>query len=194
MGFSKQEYWSGLPLPSPGDLPDPGISPGSSVLQANSLPSEPPRKTEKPGRQYKWSIMCQKNSIFIYHFLYSQVFSILLLYKQNRHKIRIGSCCSAVVFFSEELEAGWNITLSKVWAYSIATIITQACLKHQRTVCWWKNTKPLNYPHWPWGKPTHVSETVQLCLFQHNCTQIMTSFPKVRTAPRHCWSVLLVGF
>ena len=32
MGFSKQEYWSGLPFPSPGDLPDPGIEPGSSAL------------------------------------------------------------------------------------------------------------------------------------------------------------------
>ena len=42
MGFSRQEYWSGLPLPSPGDLPDPEIEPGSPTLQANSLPSEPP--------------------------------------------------------------------------------------------------------------------------------------------------------
>ena len=38
MGFSRQEYWSGLPFPSPGDLPDPGIVPGSSVLQVGSLP------------------------------------------------------------------------------------------------------------------------------------------------------------
>ena len=44
MGFSRQEYWSGLPLPSPSDLPDPGIKPGSPVLQAGSLPSEPPGK------------------------------------------------------------------------------------------------------------------------------------------------------
>ena len=40
MGFSRQEYWSGLPFPSPEDLPDPGIEPGSPVLQADSLPSE----------------------------------------------------------------------------------------------------------------------------------------------------------
>ena len=40
MGFSRQEYWSGLPLPSPGDLPDPRISPGSPALQADSLPTE----------------------------------------------------------------------------------------------------------------------------------------------------------
>ena len=41
MEFSRQEYWSGLPFPSPGDLPDPGIEPGSPTLQADSLPSEP---------------------------------------------------------------------------------------------------------------------------------------------------------
>ena len=42
--FSRQEYWSGLPLPSPGDLPDPGIELGSPALQADTLPSEPPGK------------------------------------------------------------------------------------------------------------------------------------------------------
>ena len=40
MGFSRQEYWSGLPFPSPGDLPNPGIKPRSSALQTDSLPSE----------------------------------------------------------------------------------------------------------------------------------------------------------
>ena len=40
MGFSRQEYWSGLPFPSPGDLPDPGIEPRSPTLQANSLLTE----------------------------------------------------------------------------------------------------------------------------------------------------------
>ena len=42
MEFSRQEYWGGLPFPSPGDLPDPGIEPRSPTLQADALPSEPP--------------------------------------------------------------------------------------------------------------------------------------------------------
>ena len=46
MGFSRQECWSGLPFPSPGDLPDPGIKPESPALQADALPSEPPGKTK----------------------------------------------------------------------------------------------------------------------------------------------------
>ena len=40
MGFSRRVYWSGLPFPSPGDLPDPGIEPRSPELQADSLPSK----------------------------------------------------------------------------------------------------------------------------------------------------------
>ena len=44
MGFSSQEYWSGLPFPSPVDLPDPGIKPRSPALQADGLTSEPPGK------------------------------------------------------------------------------------------------------------------------------------------------------
>ena len=44
MRFSRQEYWSGLPFPSPGDLPDPGIEPGSPTFQADALTSEPPGK------------------------------------------------------------------------------------------------------------------------------------------------------
>ena len=44
MKFSRQEYWSGLPFPSPGNLPDPGIEPGSPALWADTLQSEPPGK------------------------------------------------------------------------------------------------------------------------------------------------------
>ena len=43
-GFSRQKYWSGLPCPPLGDLPNPGIKPRSPALQANSLPAEPPGK------------------------------------------------------------------------------------------------------------------------------------------------------
>ena len=49
MGFSRQEYWSGLPFPSPGDLPDPGIESGSPAFQADSLPSEPPGNSNNEG-------------------------------------------------------------------------------------------------------------------------------------------------
>ena len=55
MGFSRQEYWSGLPFPSPGDLPDPGIKPRSLALQADALPScRTPLYIEK---SYVWVLL-----------------------------------------------------------------------------------------------------------------------------------------
>ena len=48
-GFSRQEYWSGLPCPPPGDLPNPGIKPRSPTWQADSLSSEPPGKPKNTG-------------------------------------------------------------------------------------------------------------------------------------------------
>ena len=60
MGFSRQEYWSELPFPSPGDLPDPGIKSGSPALQADSLPPEP------PGKSFSFSKkICVKNAHLI---------------------------------------------------------------------------------------------------------------------------------
>ena len=51
MGFSRQEYWSGLPFPSTGDLPDPGIEPRSPALQEESLPTELQGKSQKDESQ-----------------------------------------------------------------------------------------------------------------------------------------------
>ena len=54
MEFSRQEYWRGLPFPSPGDVSDPGMEPGSPVLQVDSVPSEPPGK---PNFYHKHSLI-----------------------------------------------------------------------------------------------------------------------------------------
>ena len=54
MEFSKQEYWSGLPVSSPGDLPNPGIEPRSATLQADSLPSELPGKPKEGWVPNNW--------------------------------------------------------------------------------------------------------------------------------------------
>ena len=60
MGISRLGYWSGLPFPSPGDLPDPGIKPRSPALQADSLPFEP------PGKSYIY--------IYIYMYIYVYIY------------------------------------------------------------------------------------------------------------------------
>ena len=55
MGFSRQEYWSGLPFPSPGDLPNPGIEPGSPALQTDASPYKPPGKPKSGWLQWAHS-------------------------------------------------------------------------------------------------------------------------------------------
>ena len=76
MGFPTHEYWSGLLCPSPGDLPDPGIEPGSPALQADSLPLRSPyviRGLEIPARYHHILIRMATNS------------------KQYHHQIHLGS-------------------------------------------------------------------------------------------------------
>ena len=67
MELSKQEYWSGLPFPSPGDLLNPGTEPRSPVLQADALPSEPPGKpiwnTEPQRSAHKWKLLVMSDSL-----------------------------------------------------------------------------------------------------------------------------------
>ena len=58
MEFSRQEYWSGLPFPSPGDLPDSGIEPGSPAFQADALTSEPPEINYTPVKKKKKFSTC----------------------------------------------------------------------------------------------------------------------------------------
>ena len=58
MGFSRQEYWSGLLFPSPEDLSDPGTKPRSPALEADSLPSEPPGKPLKDSTAYYFEKTC----------------------------------------------------------------------------------------------------------------------------------------
>ena len=54
-GFPREEYWSGLPFPSPGDLPNPGIEPQSPALQADFLLSEPPNVIGNPNVTYPYN-------------------------------------------------------------------------------------------------------------------------------------------
>ena len=68
MEFFRQEYWSGLPILSPGDLPDPGIEPGFSGLQACSLPSEPSGNQKwcvNNHSEFYFSVLVSWNSFFL---------------------------------------------------------------------------------------------------------------------------------
>ena len=82
MGFSKQEYWSGLPLPSPGDLPDPGIEPRSPTLEADTLTSEP------PGSLMKYFVNSQKTSVrWTRDAQYTSTLSLKWIFIQSQGKL-----------------------------------------------------------------------------------------------------------
>ena len=66
MGFSRQEYWSGLPFPSPGDLPNPGIEPWSPTLQSDALTSKPPGKPWDKRDHFLMKLASQLNKAIIW--------------------------------------------------------------------------------------------------------------------------------
>ena len=90
MGSPRQESWSGLPFPSPGDLPDPGIKPGSPALQAYSQPTELPRKptmTIRGGKRRK-----EFDFLKLKGFIQSSLKHKTLWYHQN-HKYSVQCLC-----------------------------------------------------------------------------------------------------
>ena len=68
MGLSRREYWSGLPFPSPGDLPDPGIDPGSPALESDALTSELTSGPGKPTTQWE-KVLVKSDLAFHSHFI-----------------------------------------------------------------------------------------------------------------------------
>ena len=121
IGFSRQEYWSGLPFPSPEDLPDPGIEPGSLMLQASSLPSEP------PGRPILW--LSRFIPITMREFLHVSKFynNGIILY-----------VFSETCFFHSNL-CLWNSFKLKwvVQAHSFPLILMQECDKNSYLFFFW---------------------------------------------------------
>ena len=92
MGFSRQEYWSGLPFLSPGDLPDPGIKARSSTLQANSLPLELPRKQVLQAGQHKKPCSSMKTKGISLLFLPDLIFLSILSFWIVEEKITLFWC------------------------------------------------------------------------------------------------------
>ena len=95
MGFSRQEYWSGLPFPSPGDPPNPGIEPSSPALQADSLLSEPPGNPSIciKNHEFLWYLQFQSNytGFVLASFLY-----IFITPFSNNEKIDTYTVCCSV--------------------------------------------------------------------------------------------------
>ena len=149
MGFSRQEYGSGLPFPSPGDLPDPGIKPRSPALQADTLTSVPPGKP-----LLKWYINNKT--------LNSQLWELCSFYKKWT---RVGCCYCCLVTMSCP-------TLFNTMDYSMPgslSSVTQSCptlqphgLQHTRLPC--PSPNPRAYLNWcppsRWCHPTISSSVI----------------------------------
>ena len=76
MEFSGQEHWSGLPCPSPGNLPDPGIEPSSLALQADSLPFEPPEWGKLKSREKKRKKEKEEKNAILYFGTFKPLFKV----------------------------------------------------------------------------------------------------------------------
>ena len=83
MGFSRQEYWNGLPCPSPGDLPNLGVEPRSPILQAESLPSEPPGKPPFLTVIPNWYYQAQR-PMFQQNFPIQSQMTLFLFYNEKK--------------------------------------------------------------------------------------------------------------
>ena len=112
MRFSRQEYWSGLPFPSPGDLPNPGIEPRSPTLQADALPSEPPGDMRE--LQYIFLSYVNKDLIFLGHFSCHWMIAIDLPVQKN-------------FFFPKGFQSG-------VWKLRVSTFHVSSSSLHQLSV------------------------------------------------------------
>ena len=102
MEFSRQEYWSVLLFPSPGDLPNPGMEPVSPALQADSLPSEPPGTSPPLRKQSKLFgiLLCGRSvsstNIFIQSFIYTSMDSFIFYTLGYNLKLFCCSNCPAL--------------------------------------------------------------------------------------------------
>ena len=157
MEFSRQEYWSGLPFSSPGDLSDPGIELRSSALQADSLPSEPPGKPELTSSLYDFYSITfsnlQSTILFIYciHWVLSP--SSPIKYKNLHKKGTFIYCvhwvipstqnCASLVanrlFKNSNRSMNYDLTKTD-WPYQdhIFSIVSAAWSLQEPSGCSWK--------------------------------------------------------
>ena len=87
MGFSRQEYWSGLPFSSLGDFPDPGIEPRSPALQADALTSEPPGKPKIIQDVFFLGSCISSISVIVLRFIHVSGINVLLLFNAKQRSI-----------------------------------------------------------------------------------------------------------
>ena len=112
MGFSRQEYWSGLPFPSPGDLPHPGIKPGSPALQADTLTSEPAGKSynyQYISRIDLHNIQCISRTNLSYNLLTTFPYSLAYFWQPSVCSLFLWLWVFVCLFVLAMLRGAWRI-------------------------------------------------------------------------------------
>ena len=125
MGFSRQEYWSGLPFPSPGDLPNPGIEPASPALQVDSLPLSYqgiPNCIADQDKKHRW--------VWYYPWTWL-VFCLFVM-------ISPVLCLLDVLYFIHSLRGG---SLFEGWAATLASMLLSEL---DESNCWFHDERPLS--------------------------------------------------
>ena len=151
MWFSRQEYWGGLPFPSSGHLPDPGIKPGSPMLQADALPSEPPGKPSRPHFVYSSeNLLYNTGSSAQCSSIDGHLGCLHLWAIMNNGVINIGGQLSAWVTWSKvghefhlgvDVEDGWAYEVlrgqGQTQLYSFSwSVLQQLFIKHHNARNW----------------------------------------------------------
>ena len=127
MGFPRQEYWGGLPFPSPGDLPDTGINPRSPALQADALTSEP------PGKPHIHWMSCQKilPIIILLYYCYLPISMVLVQSHSFKHAFPCNSC-----WFSH-IDCLLIYVLNPLLPMTLSSISLQPCLYPSLVIFQW---------------------------------------------------------
>ena len=167
IGFSRQEYWSGLPCPSPGDHPDPGIEPGSAALQADPLTSEPPEKPNfwRHFQIYKYKEQHNNLHVFIPGF-YRYQHSPNLFSSSSNPAFFLN-----YVFFFFKHSLQYCFTTSKKWISCCCSVA-----ESRLTLCYPMDRSKPGFPvlhHLPELAQTHVHGDV----IQQSCPLLSPSPP-----------------
>ena len=131
VGFSRQQYWSGLPFPSPVDLPKPGIEPGSPALQTDALPSEPPGKSEQLSSKRTQITMLtrmQRKGNLVHcwweHKLVPSLWKTVLRFLK---KIKIRLACEPAFYYWVYTKKDKNTNLKRYMHPNVQSSITHNC-------------------------------------------------------------------
>ena len=185
MEFSRPEYWSGWPFPSPGNLPSPRVEPRSPALQVDSLPAEPPGKPKNPGvgslSLLQWIFPTQELNQGLLH-------CRQILYQQSYQgsPILVHSTCNKTLPASGSNV--WSVSAKNVFLVSVEIPSSRVLIRcwvlyliylYLHYLQWWNAYKICSYSHFKCETPWHWAATFSIV--HPSPLSITKSFPSSQT-------------